>query len=364
MTLDSRFFKSSATGRPTEFGTIFAPVDGWLAQQPREEVVDPGLPIVDAHHHLWDHPFRYRLTDFSDDVRSGHNVVATVYVDCGTAYRTTGPEPERPVGETEHIAQTTASLAGGHPEIAAAIVGFADLGLGAAVKSVLASHVAVGAGRFRGVRFSTGWDESPEIANTQAAKRPNMLREPIIHRGGRVLASMGLTLDAWLFHTQLGDVGVLADAVPELRIAINHCGGPLGYGPYATQRESHFATWRRGLRELAKRPNVVCKLGGLLARGAAFDYVRASAPPTSDDLAGIWRPWFETCVEAFGPERCMFGSNFPVEKMGTGYLVLWNTFKKLASGASPGERHALFSATAQDFYRLSQHQTPRLIGHP
>jgi L-fuconolactonase len=352
MALDSRFFKSSPTGRPSEFGTIFTPADSWLAQQPREEIVDPDLPIVDAHHHLWDHPFRYQLAEYSDDVRSGHNIVATVYVDCATAYRATGPESERPVGETEYIARTTASLAGRHPEIAAAIVGFADLGLGAAVAPVLAEHVSAGAGRFRGVRFSTGWDESPNIANTQAAKRPNMLRELTIQQGARELATLGLTLDAWLFHTQLGDVGALADAVPQLRIALNHCGGPLGYGPYATRRESHFATWRAGLRELAKRPTVVCKLGGLLARGAAFDYVRAAAPPTSDELADIWRPWFETCVEAFGPERCMFGSNFPVEKMGTGYPVLWNAFKKLASAASTAERHALFSATARDFYRL------------
>ena len=352
MALDSRFFRTSATGRPTEFGTIFAPVDDWLAQQRPEDVVDRDLPIVDAHHHLWDHPYRYGLAEYRDDLQSGHNIVATVYVDCGTAYRPTGPESLRPIGETEYIARRTASTAPGQPEIAAAIVGFADLELGAAVAPVLTGHLAAGAGRFRGVRFSTGWDDSAEIANTQAAKRPNMLREKTIQQGARELGRLGLTLDAWLFHTQLADVAALADAVPELRIALNHCGGPLGYGPYATDRDSHFVRWRAALRDLAKRQTVVCKLGGLLARGAAFDYVHALHPPTSDELAHAWRPWFETCVEAFGAERCMFESNFPVEKMGTGYGVLWNAFKKLASSASPAERQAMFNGTAKDFYKL------------
>ncbi len=359
MALDSRFFKSSATGRPSEFGTIFAPAEEWLARQPQEDIVDPALPIVDAHHHLWDRAgFRYQLPEFSADVQTGHNIVATVYVDCGSAYRTSGPEPLRPVGETEYVARSTAPTEGDGAVVAAGIVGFADLGLGAAIKPVLEDHLAAGSGRFRGIRFSTGWDDSSEVANTQAAKRPNMLHEKTIQKGARELADLGLTLDAWLFHTQLGDVAALADAVPQLPIALNHCGGPLGYGPYATDRDSHFAHWRAGVRELAKRPTVVCKLGGLLSRGAAFDYVHAAVPPTSDELAGLWRPWFETCIEAFGPERCMFESNFPVEKMGTGYPVLWNAFKKLASSATAAERQALFSGTARNFYSLDVRRLP------
>ena len=355
MTLDSRFFKSSQSGRPSEFGTIFAPDGDWLALQRREEILDPALPIVDAHHHIWDRPgLRYELPELRADLRTGHNVVSTVYVDCGTAYRTSGPQALRPVGETEHIARITAPPTGAVSQIAAGIVGFADLDLGAAVQPVLEEHIAAGAGHFRGIRFSTGWDDSAEIRNTQAAKRPNMLRESVIRDGARALAQLGLTLDVWLFHTQLGDVADLAGAVPDLLIVLNHCGGPLGYGPYASDRDAHFTRWRAGVQEVARRPNVVCKLGGLLSRGAAFDYLRAPQPPTSNELAQLWHPWLETCVEAFGPQRCMFESNFPVEKMGANYAVLWNAFKRFAQPASPSERRALFSETASAAYNLPQ----------
>ncbi|BDH56513.1 amidohydrolase [Tsukamurella sp. PLM1] len=351
MALDARFYKDAVDGRPSEFGTIFEPSEHWLSRLPTEDVIDPDLPIVDAHHHLWIEPYAYDRAAFEADVDSGHRVDATVAVECHVAYRRTGPEALYPVGETEFLAESVADQHG-LTKVAAGIVGYADLSLGAEIEPVLAGHIEAGRGRFRGVRFSTGWDSSPDVANTQTGERPGMLRESRTIEAARVLARNGLTLDAWLFHPQLADVAVLADAVPELNIVVDHCGGPLGYGPYARHRSSHFERWRAGIDLVARRPNVWCKVGGLLARGAAIDYVRAPAPPTSDDLARTWFPWLDACVEAFGPDRCMFESNFPVDKMGTTYRVLWNAYKKFASAASAYERARLFSGSARAFYRL------------
>jgi len=233
-------------------------------------------------------------------------------------------------------------------------VGFADLSLGDAVEPVLAAHTDAGEGRFRGIRFSTGWDASSEIANAQFGKRPGMLREQAIIDGARVLARQSLTLDTWLFHTQLDDVAALADAVPDLKIVVDHTGGPLGYGHYASDRAGHFDRWREGMQQLAKRPNVWCKLGGLVARGAMYDYLTAPIPPGSEELARLWYPWLELCIEEFGPERCMFESNFPVDKMGVSYGVLWNAYKRFTGAASRDERERMFAQSAREFYNLGR----------
>lgn len=329
---------------------IFPPDTAWLATTPAEPSLIT-VPVIDAHHHLWNLPaYDYDPPELLADLAETPAVSGTVYVECHSHYRTDGPEYLRPVGETEHVVALTA---GSDPRIAAGIVGFADLDLGEAVTEVLEAHIEAGAGRFRGIRFGTGWDDSPEIQNTQTARRPGMLTEARIHAGARRLAELDLSLDVWLFHRQLGEVATLADAVPDLRIVLDHCGGPLGYGPYARHRREHFAEWRRGLRELAARPNVVCKVGGLLARGAAYDYVRSSTPAGSAELATIWRPWVESCIEVFTPSRCMFETNFPVDKMGVRYGTLWNTYARLVSGASEAERQDLFNGTARMLYRLT-----------
>ncbi|AHK31678.1 hypothetical protein OPAG_05020 [Rhodococcus opacus PD630] len=351
MALDARFYKLSEHGRPTEFGTIFEPSDEWLAKQSAEAVFESDLPIVDSHHHLWEHPYVYDRSGFEADIQSGHHVEATVYVECGAGYRDSGPVELRPVGETEYVAAAAGSSSAG-VDVAAGIVGFADLTLGAAVEPVLTGHMAAGRGRFRGVRFSTGWNASPEIANTQSGKRPGMLREAKILDGARVLARNSLTLDAWLFHTQLDDVAALADAVPDLKVVVNHSGGPLGYGRYASDQSGQFDQWRDGIRQVAKRPNVWCKIGGLVARGAMYDYLTAPEPPGSDELARLWSPWLEVCAEEFGAKRCMFESNFPVDKMGTSYRVLWNAYKRFASSASREERELMFGGSARKFYSL------------
>jgi predicted TIM-barrel fold metal-dependent hydrolase len=270
-------------------------------------------------------------------------------------YRAHGPAPMRPVGETEFVAGIAAmSDSGGYgpTRVAAGIVGFADLALGDGVEPVLQAHLRAGGGRFRGVRHSAAWDASAIIGNSAVATGPHDMRRPQFRAGLARLTALGLSLDAWVFHSQLADAIDLARAVPAANIIVGHCGGPLGYGPYAGKRDEVLAAWKAAVAELARCPNVTMKLGGMMMRLAAYDYGARSAPPSSAELAAYWRPYIEHCIECFGASRCMFESNFPVEKMGIGYAALWNAFKRIATGASADEKQALFSGTARRAYRL------------
>jgi predicted TIM-barrel fold metal-dependent hydrolase len=346
----------SASKQPTRFGRVYPPDEAWLAKQPPEPILDPDLPIIDTHHHLWDRPkHRYLLDDFLADIRTGHSVVATVFVECHAMYRAGGPKELQPVGEIEFVAGIAAmSDSGiyGPTRIAAGIVGFADLTLGDRVESVLEAHIRAGGGRFRGVRHAAGWDASEVIGNSRTATGPHLVMQSDFRAGLTRLTALGLSLDAWLFHPQLADVIDLARTFPTTNIIMGHVGGPLGYGPYAGKGDEVFASWKAGMTELAKCQNVVMKLGGIMMRLAAYDYRALPAPPSSDELAAYWRPYMETCIELFGPDRCMFESNFPVEKMGIGWAALWNAFKRLTADASVEEKLALFSGTARRAYRL------------
>ena len=341
----------------TAFGRISAPREAWLAKAPRETVLGPDLPIVDTHHHLWERPdHRYLLHELLDDLRSGHNPVATVFLECNTMYRAREPEAMRPVGQTEFVAGIAAMSDSGQygpTRVAAGIVGFADLTLGDRVESVLEANIRAGGGRFRGVRHSAAWDADPVIGNSRTAHALHLMRDADFRVGLARLTAMGLSFDAWAFHPQLADVVELARALPSANIIMGHCGGPLGYGVYAGKRDEVFAAWKPQILELAKCPNVTMKLGGMMMRLAAYDYGDLPAPPSSEELAKLWRPYIETCIEAFGAERCMFESNFPVEKMGIGWVALWNAFKRVAAGATAAEKLALFSGTARRVYRLS-----------
>ena len=338
----------------TRFGRIHAPEEAWLARAANEPILDPDLPIIDTHHHLWERPdHRYLLRELLADIRTGHNIVATVFLQCHAMYRADGPEEFRPVGETEFVAGIAAmSDSGGYgaPRIAAGIVGYADLTLGDRAGAVLEAHIRAGGGRFRGVRHSGNWDADPIIGN--GAPGPDVYRRADFRAGLRRLTALGLSLDAWVFHTQLADVIDLARAFPGSNIIMGHVGGVLGYGPYAGRRDEVFGSWKASVTELAKCPNVTMKLGGMMMRAALFDYKAAERPPSSEELAGWWRPYMETCIELFGAHRCMFESNFPVEKMGIGWAGLWNAFKRIAAGASADEKRALFHGTAQRAYRL------------
>jgi predicted TIM-barrel fold metal-dependent hydrolase len=352
------------TAQAAQWGrTIEAPRADWLAHQQAEPILDPDLPIVDPHHHFWDRPAerpsqRYLLDDLLADIGTGHNIVATVFLECRSMYRAGGPPELRPVGETEFVAGLAAMSDSGQygkVRVADGIVGYADLTLGERVEPVLDMHIRAGGGRFRGVRHSAGWDASDATGNSRADMAPHLYARPDFRAGFARLINRGLSFDAWLYHPQLGDVVDLARAFPAAPILLGHVGGVLGYGPYAGKKDEVFADWKRSMIELAQCRNVSVKLGGQMRRLAAFDYGGAERPPSSAQLAQYWRPYMETCIELFGAKRCMFESNFPVEKVGTGYAVLWNAFKRIASGCSADEKRELFAGTARRFYRLDHH---------
>jgi predicted TIM-barrel fold metal-dependent hydrolase len=341
---------------PARFGRITAPNEAWLAKQPPEPILDPDLPIIDTHHHLWDRSdHRYLLHELLADFAMGHTVVATVFVECHAMYRAHGPEEMRPVGETEFVAGIAAMSDSGRygpARVAAGIVGFADLTLGDRVEPVLEALVRAGGGRFRGVRHSAAWDADDVIGNSRTATGPHLMARADFRAGLRRLTALGLSLDAWQFHPQLPDAIDLARAHPDASIIVGHCGGPLGYGVYAGKKDEVFTGWKKNITELARCENVAMKLGGMMMRLAAYDYGTRPTPPSSAELADYWRPYLETCIETFGPGRCMFESNFPVEKMGIGWAALWNAFKRIAAGASADEKRAMFSETARRVYRL------------
>ncbi|WP_217468693.1 amidohydrolase family protein [Paraburkholderia fynbosensis] len=322
-----------------------------------EYVLFPGLPIIDSHHHLWNRPgFRYLAGELLADMKTGHNVVAGVFVECESGYRTQGPPELMPVGETQFVLDQIDAAKNGAAErnpVASAIVGFADLTAGTATREVLEAHQAIGGARFKGVRFQSNWDESGAIRRGAPAIRPGMLRERAVQEGLRAVSEMGLTFDSYVFFNQLLDICEVADRLPNLRIVLNHCGGPLTYGPYADQKTDHYVIWRRNLEEVALRSNVFCKIGGLLSRTTAYNYIDADRPARSRDIAEAWKKWIEPCIEAFGAGRCMFGSNFPVDKMGVSYSSLWNVYKHSILAASDAERGELFYGTASRIYGLS-----------
>jgi predicted TIM-barrel fold metal-dependent hydrolase len=320
-----------------------------------EDVIEPGLPICDPHHHLWDYPGRrYLLDELLADTGSGHRVTATVFVECRSMYRAGGAETLRPVGETEFvngIAAMSASGAYGATRVAAGIVGFADLTLGERVGEVLDAHLAA-SGRFRGIRHAAGWDASPEIRNSHTNPPPGLLGDARFRRGFAELAPRGLTFDAWLYHPQLEELTALAKAFPDTTIVLDHFGGPLGIGPYAGRRAEIFGWWRAAIRGVADCPNVVAKLGGLVMPLNGFGFHKRDTPPTSVELAEATGDWYRHAIDCFGVERCMFESNFPVDRVSVSYRTLWNSFKRLATGFSAAEKSALFHDTAARVYRL------------
>ena len=328
----------------------------WLDRR-REEIIDPDLPIVDPHHHLVERPEtgRYLLPELLADIGGGHNVTATVYLEWLSMYRAHGPAQLRPVGEVEFANGVAAMTAGGgygKAQVCAGIVGYADLTLGAPVEKVLEAQIAAGGGRFRGIRFIAATHPDQAQWGSTVMRPEGLLTDPRVREGFARLAPLGLSFDAWLYHTQLGDLVDLARAFPETLIVLDHVGGPIGLGRYAGKRDEVFTDWQAGILELARCPNVHIKLGGLGMRMFGFTVHTHELPPGSEELAAAWRPYIEACIGAFGTERAMFESNFPVDKGSCGYPVLWNAFKRIAAGCSATEKAALFSTTAAKFYRL------------
>jgi predicted TIM-barrel fold metal-dependent hydrolase len=329
--------------------------EDWLARH-QEPILEPALPIVDPHHHLWDRPnWRYLLPELLADLNAGHKVVATVFVQCRAFHRADGPEAMRPVGETEFVNGVAAMSASGRygpAKVCAGIVGHADLMLGVRVREVLEAHIRAGGGRFRGIRHISVWDEDPILMNPAYNPPKGMLGSAQFREGFAQLAPLDLSFDAWLLHPQIGELAALARAFPETPIVLDHVGGPVGIRRFAGRRDEVFPVWAAAIRDLAKCPNVHVKLGGLGMRVNGFGFEKQETPPSSQQLAAAWRPYLETCIEAFGAARCMFESNFPVDKGSYGYAVCWNAFKRLTAGASAAEKADLFAGTAARFYRL------------
>jgi len=328
------------------------PDDIWLATL-QEEVLEPALPIIDPHHHLWVRSgYTYLMPELAADLESGHNIVATVFAECHSMYRKEGPKAERSLGETEFVRGQAAMSASGTFGRAGAcdvMFGNVDLTLGSAVEPILEQHIAASGGRFRGVRISSGWHADEKVGNV--TEQPNLLIDPRVSEAAAVLSRMGLSLDCWLYHPQLDEVAQLADAHPALTIILNHVGSPILGGPYRGKSDEVFKDWKAAIIQVSRRQNVFVKLGALPIRMPSFGGDR-SVPPGSEEVAAAWRPWMETCIEAFGPTRSMYESNFPVQKRWCSYQVCWNAFKRISASASASEKADLFAGAAARAYRL------------
>ncbi len=324
--------------------------EDWLALA-QEDVLVPGQPVFDCHHHLWDRPEgRYRSEELMADMGAGHDVRASLYVQCRTGYRADGPEALRPVGEVETVLGWT----GEQDRFPAGIVAFADLQLGENVAPVLEALADAGQGRVKGIRNTTAWHADPAVRSNPNPPPRGLLQTEAFRAGARKVGAYGLCLDVWAYQTQLGEVRALAEAAPGLTVIVDHCGGPLGVGPHDRFAAETFRAWRNALTPVAALPNTRIKIGGFGLGVFGWRYADAAMPPHSGTLAADWRPWVETCLELFGPDRAMFESNFPVDKGQVGYRTLWNAFKCLAAPLTQDERDALFWRSAAQTYGIDQ----------
>ena len=345
-----------------------------------EPILEPDLGIIDAHHHLWflpdallnaleEHPSagvralapafrrnrRYLLDEFLKDVSDGHHIQSSLFMDCNAMYRADGPDELKSVGEVEFVngvAAMSASGLFGSVRVATAIVGGVDLSAGESVDRILEAHMQAGGSRYRGIRGARiAYDADDSIVGAGAGI-PHLMLDERFHAGFRRLARLGLSFDVFLLEPQLPELIQLARAHPDTAIILNHVGGPVGIGHYSGKRAERFPIWRDNIMTLSRCPNVNVKLGGLGIPFAGLPSHGTKARSTSAQLADEWRPYIETCIEAFGVHRCMFESNFPVDSGVCSYRVLWNAFKRLTMGASREEKAALYSGTAARVYRL------------
>ena len=321
------------------------------------EILDPGREIVDPHHHLWPNGRRapYTLAELYEDLRTGHNVVQTVFVECGASYRSDGPEHLRPVGETAWVAEAArASAAGAGPEIAG-IVSFADLSAGDLLPEVLDAHEAAGDGRFRGIRHALArGDHRPGTENSPGPARAGLAHEERFQAGVRLLGGRGITWESWHYHYQMADFIAVAKSAPDTICILDHFGTPLGVGRYREQRDEIFAQSKRDMAAAAALPNVVAKLGGMAMADNGFGWDQREQPVTAEEFAAAQRGYYLHAIDCFGTERCMLESNFPVEKVSVTYRVLYNAFKLITADFSESDKDALFSGTARRIYRLPE----------
>jgi L-fuconolactonase len=334
--------------------------EAWYAQV-KEDIIEPERPIVDPHHHLWSGNLwfgasvsTYLLADLWRDTGSGHNIVKTVFVQCGTGYRATGPDHLKPVGETEYVADVASqsARAGSGKAVIAGIVGYADLTSGDLLDDVLQAHDAAGRGLFRGIRHSGANHPHPEEAFYPGRAAPGLFLNGDFQAGVRRLGRRGYSYESWLYHTQLRDFYTLVEGAPDTTIILDHMGLPIGTGYFRDQRQVVFQQWKADIAALAGCPNVYVKLGGIAMPDTGFGWHEAAKPATSDEVVAAQKRYYLHTIECFGVNRCMFESNFPVDKLSISYAVLWNAFKKMVADFSEDEKQALLYGTAAKVYRL------------
>lgn len=326
----------------------------WLSLH-REEALEPDLPIIDAHHHLWERDAgSYRVEDFLADAASGHDIRASVFVECKTNYAQQAEPEMASLGEARFAADEarTAALLGSSVRVANVQVGFADLMLGSVVGRVLDGLHEASGNRLRSIRNIAVWHADPDVRASAATPPAGLLRHPSFHEGFSELAARGLAFDAWLIHTQIDDLTTLARKFADTTIILNHIGGPLALGSYRGRRAEVFNDWQGAMATLAECPNICVKLGGFGMPLFGFDFERPPTPPNSQTVARDIKPYVDACISLFGAERCMFESNFPVDKGSFGYGVLWNAYKRITAHLGAAERDMLFNGTARQVYRI------------
>ena len=328
----------------------------WIAQI-REEIINPELPIIDPHHHLWNGDnqlagsFPYLIENLNEDTFSGHNIVGTIFMECAQGYYLDGEEKYKPVGETEfviNLIKDSEKLSKSTNIMG--IIGFADLMLGHEVKDVLNTHLSKGEGLFRGIRHAAGWDKNNEIHNSHSNPIENIYHNKSFIKGAEELINLKLTFDAWHYHHQINDLSIFAKKYPELTIIHDHFGGPLGVGPYEGKKEEIFKKWKDDISLLSESKNVYAKLGGLAMPVNGWNFHKQNKPASSDQIVDMHHEYYLHTINCFGVERCMFESNFPVDRRSVSYHVIWNAFKKMVLGYSDEDKNKLFFKNAKDVY--------------
>lgn len=327
-------------------------LNAWL-EQVQEDIIDADRPIFDPHHHMWRHPTKpYLLEQLWADTQSGHNIVATMFMECGAEYRKDGPEHLRSVGETAFVA-AQADEAAKDPTKAQikVIISWADL-RSEKLDETLDAHVEAAGGRFRGIRHRAPYDPLIEDPHSKKQSLPDLYTQPAFLEGLRHLGKRGFTFDFWNYHVQIPEVTAAAKDAPDTAIIFDHFGGPLGIGPYEGRHDDYFEEWKWHIAELAKCENVFAKIGGMAMTINGFGWDKEPRPATSDDFVAAQKDWYLHTIECFGPDRCMFESNFPMDRQSISYAVLWNALKKIAAPFSEAEKEAMFRGTAKRVYAL------------
>ena len=325
----------------------------WL-NQVQEETIDPGREIVDPHHHMWRTSGlpTYLLEDLWADTESGHNIVKTVFMECGAEYRRGGPEHLRPIGETEFVDAAASASRGQNKAVISGIVGHTDLTQSPEIIREVCKAHATASSLFRGIRHGGAHDPTTSLRWGDATPYPDLFERPDFRRGVAELGTLGYTYDSWHYHFQNDAFTDLAQAAPETTIVLDHFGTPVAIGAYEGKMADVLIEWKASISRMAQSPNVVVKIGGLAMPPNGFGWHRQDVPPDSDQVASAHREYYLHTIDAFGPSRCMFESNFPVDKLSLSYHTYWNAMKKIASEYSASEQDALFCDTATRVYKL------------